>query len=80
MLRLNQPDRHRTWNVPGLGPVRRAISMYIRSVLPLAIHVGEDSSTIFVSEFESCCGYQWVNRLWRIFSNGAIATAEARGA
>jgi len=54
--------------------------MYIRSVLPLAIHVGEDSSTIFVSEFESCCGYQWVNRLWRIFSDGAIATAEARGA
>ena len=47
---------------------------------PLAVHVGEDSSTIFVSEFESCCGYQQVNRLWRIVSDGAIATVAARGA
>jgi hypothetical protein len=40
---------------------------------------GENSSTIFVSKFANCFGYQWVNRLRRIFG-GAIATIETYGA
>jgi hypothetical protein len=40
---------------------------------------GENSSTMFVSKFANCFGYQWVNRLRRIFG-GAIATIEIYGA
>jgi hypothetical protein len=39
----------------------------------------EDSSTIFVSKFANCFGYQWVNQLWRFFG-GAIATIKTYGA
>jgi hypothetical protein len=40
---------------------------------------GENSSTMFVSTFASCFGYQWVNRLRRIFG-AVIAAIETDGA